>query len=29
MDSEEHGYKAALQSTLARTRQLVHEGKIG
>jgi Domain of unknown function (DUF1857) len=29
LDSAEHGYKAALLSTLARTRQLVSEGKIG
>jgi hypothetical protein len=29
MDSEELGNKAALQSTLARTRQLVQEGKLG
>jgi hypothetical protein len=28
LDSEEHGYKAALLSTLARTRQLAGEGKL-
>jgi len=28
MDSEEHGYKRALLSTLARTRALVREGRI-